>query len=142
MERAAFLLDLSREHHLALSLAHQVRKALKLGHPGEIREIGHDVSLRFQTELAPHFAKEEFELLPFLLAQGEVELVERTRAEHRALTELAGQIVREVSGAAAESLGGLLLEFAELLVSHVRFEERQLFERAQQLDMDDDRIFS
>ncbi|MBL8447441.1 MAG: hemerythrin domain-containing protein [Zoogloeaceae bacterium] len=142
MKRATFLLDLSREHHTALALAHRVRKALKIGDGLELLEIGQDVTAGFESELLPHFSKEEFELLPFLLACGEVELVERTRAEHRGLTRMATEIARAVAAGGDEGLESHLVNFAEMLVAHVRFEERQLFERAQDLAVDDDRVFS
>ncbi|GBG01230.1 hypothetical protein AZSI13_05570 [Azospira sp. I13] len=77
----------------------------------------------FATELEPHFQREEAELLPALLTVGESVLVSRTLAEHEVLRNLARRI--EAGDRAA------LAPFAEALADHVRFEERELFERAQ-----------
>ena len=83
------------------------------------------VARGFVAELEPHFLDEERWLLPALENAGEHALVARTLDEHRRLRSLA----------AALAAGDLepLAEFAGMLSAHVRFEERELFERAQQV---------
>jgi hemerythrin-like domain-containing protein len=75
----------------------------------------------FHDELAPHFAIEETHLVPALEALGEHILAERICADHAALREL-------IAGVGA---GGEIAPFGERLMEHVRFEERDVFERTQ-----------
>jgi hypothetical protein len=58
--------------------------------------------------------------LPALRAAGETGLVERTLREHRRLRAL-------IADDGPEGLA----PFADLLAAHIRFEEQELFERAQ-----------
>lgn len=101
MQRDPRLRGLSSEHHHALVLA---RRAPSI----PIDEL----RAQFDREIAPHFAVEEELLLPALRASSP-ELVERTERDHEA-----------IRAALAE---GEPARFAELLVEHVRFEERTLF---------------
>lgn len=125
MKRHAALADLSREHHGALSLALKVRKAALAGDPAARAAAGAEALARFAAELEPHFLQEEQWLLPRLVAAGETALADRTLAEHCALRAA----VKDLQGAGAAALQ----RFAELLAAHVRFEERELFERVQAL---------
>jgi len=77
----------------------------------------------FALELEPHFRVEEEWLFPQLEAAGEPVLVAQARADHARLREL----VR------TEPAPRLAREFSELLHHHVRFEERELFPRAESL---------
>ena len=77
---------------------------------------------RFDAELEPHFQAEEADLLPAMRRAGETALVERTLQEHAALRALLG-----------EGQSENLEAFADLLTQHIRFEEKELFERAQQV---------
>jgi hypothetical protein len=80
------------------------------------------VVARFDAELRPHFEREEAELLPVMQSAGETVLVERTLREHAAMRALLGE-------GRAENLE----RFADLLTKHIRFEEKELFERAQRV---------
>lgn len=130
MKRDPWLLALSREHHAALSLANRLKKAVLSGDPQRIEDARGNVVARFAAELEPHFAEEELTLLPWLATLGEVALVERTLSEHRSLRALVQRLVDPLATRAA---GTCLAEFGDLLTAHVRFEERELFERAQVL---------
>lgn len=123
MKRHPQLLELSREHHGALKLARHARLAAESGRGEEIARLAQRVVALFARELEPHFQVEEREVLPLLAAAGEGLLVERTLAEHAELRALADRL--QVPDAAT------LARFAELLLAHVRFEERELFEAAQ-----------
>ena len=125
MKRVEALLQLSREHHTALSIAQRAKRALAAGTATEVEALAKACAQRFVAELEPHFLDEERWLLPALEAAGEHGLVARTLDEHRQLRSLA----------AALAAGDLdpLARFAEMLGAHVRFEERELFERAQQV---------
>lgn len=123
MKRHPALLALSREHHGALKLARHARLAAASAQPEAIDRLARQAIRQFADELEPHFRAEESDVLPVLQQAGEAALVARTLAEHHALRELAGRL--QSADAAT------LLRFAELLLAHVRFEERELFESAQ-----------
>ncbi len=108
MKRHAALVNLSREHHHGLVLAGRcVRRQTSWAAVAEV----------FAAELEPHFRIEEERLLPLL---GEDPVVARTLEDHAALR---AQLAAE----------GSLVTFGERLRDHIRFEERELFERAQDL---------
>jgi hemerythrin-like domain-containing protein len=121
MRRSAALRGLSSDHHAGLVLARRARNAAGAGAQAQAA-AWRDVTERFRTELEPHFEVEERELLPALRSAGETALVVRTSAEHRALRAFVH------AGDPAN-----LLPFAEALEAHIRFEETQLFEVAQQV---------
>lgn len=122
MKRIPELRGLSEDHHHALVLARRARRAAA----GQARLSPEDawaeVERRFQVELEPHFRIEERFLAPALEALGEVQLVRRLDDEHRAL--------RAAVDGARTAAG--LERFGELLEEHIRWEERELFETAQQ----------
>jgi hemerythrin-like domain-containing protein len=121
MQRHPTLRHLSSEHHTGLTIARRARRAAQEG--GAAQAIAwEEVKQRFRLELEGHFQREERGLLPVLKGLGEAELVERTLQEHEALRVL-------VAEDRAENLGA----FADLLATHIRFEEQDLFETAQRL---------
>ena len=124
MKRHPALLQLSREHHTALKLSLDCRKAVLAADQAAMNALAGQMSSLFAAELEPHFQREEEELLPWLEAAGEHLLVARTLAEHAQLRGLAERIGRGDQGA--------LEAFATALSDHVRFEERELFEKAQE----------
>lgn len=123
MKRSVALLKLSREHHSALSLALHARRAANQGDEA-ISHMAAEITLRFQSELKPHFDEEERDLLPVLQEAGESTVVAQTVAEHIELARLVAMLNQPDAPS--------LLAFAELLNAHVRFEERQLFPLWQQ----------
>jgi hypothetical protein len=127
MKRHAALLQHSREHHHGLKLARLARFAADSGSPEAIAEAAHTISERFSGQLEPHFQDEEKGLLVELAAIGQNELVQRTLDEHAQLRELNRRLASTPEDAATMSA------FASLLHDHVRFEERELFEIAQNL---------
>lgn len=125
MKRAPELRTLSVDHHHALVLA---KKAIEAGRSEsvlEIDELWAEVELKFSTELEPHFAIEEKLIEPALRARGHAELADKLNEDHAALRrfKLPGK------GGTGE---GLRL-FGELLVAHIRFEERELFAVAEEV---------
>jgi len=125
MKRHAALLQLSREHHVALKLSRLARFAADSDQTMAIAEAAEKIVDLFSRELEPHFQTEENDLLPALAVAGAGALVERTLAEHAELRELNRQL--------ATPDRAILGRFATLLHDHVRFEERELFETAQHL---------
>lgn len=120
LERHALLKPVSREHHEGLMLCWHIRKALAQGRDP-------DVQMRacadfYHTHLLSHFAIEEEAVFP-VLGAGDP-LVKRALAEHRRLTLLFL--------AWDDPLSNLSL-IEEELKAHIRFEERVLFQRVQEV---------
>ena len=119
MKRHSALRQLSSDHHTGLVLARKVRQAAE-GSVHDQRNGWTTLVTRFRAELEPHFQIEETGLLVALSRVGERELVERTLSEHEDMRRLIAQDRPEN-----------LARFAELLTAHIRFEEKVLFARVQ-----------
>jgi len=119
VRRDPALRSLSSDHHLGLVIARRARVAAQEG--AAARSIGwNEAKERFRAELDGHFRREECGLLPALRAAGEDALAERTLREHQAMRALI-----------AEDRPENLALFAQLLATHIRFEEKVLFDTAQ-----------
>jgi len=123
MKRARELRGLSEDHHHGLVLARKAKRAGAGEGETTPSEVWAEVEAQFAVELAPHFLIEETLIAPELTAAGEDALVTRLLEEHRTLRAC----VLPGSGRTPEDL----TRFGELLESHIRFEERELFETAQ-----------
>ena len=123
MKRHPDLLQLSREHHGALKLARDARRAAASGDASEMAALAQRVAQVFPVELDPHFCIEEQGILVLLARAGQHALVARTLADHAELRRLAEVLATPDADS--------LLRFADLLGAHVRFEEREVFEAAQ-----------
>ena len=121
MQRDLNLVRLSHDHQAGLVLAKRARELATIADP-ERRAAWAALKTRFADELEPHFQLEERGLLPALRVAGQAALVEQTLNEH---AELRALIVSETIDAPAR--------FGEALHAHIRFEERTLFETAQQV---------
>jgi hypothetical protein len=119
MKRHGQLLELSRDHHAALVLAVHAQRAAASGESEAVAAAAADCRDAFDAELDAHFALEENDLLPLLLAAGEGRLAQRLTSEHARLRGLRSQL-REPDAVA-------LRAFGEVLTAHVRFEEREMF---------------
>lgn len=110
----------SREHHHSLLLSWKIRTGISKGISSA--RIKRYADWFFAEHIQPHFELEEKYLFPILGT--EHKLVKKALAEHRRLTRLfkrKKEIDRSLS----------LIE--EELESHVRFEERVLFNEIQQI---------
>ncbi len=125
MKRIPELHKLSADHHLGLVLARRARLAAEGKSCHSPSEVWEEIDRKFRSELEPHFRIEEEYLVPPMKAIGELGLIERLNEEHKALREI-------VLDRSARTLS-LLRDFGEILERHIRFEERELFETAQQL---------
>lgn len=124
MKRDPNLQDLSRDHHHALVLARRAERAAETGADEEVASMWESIAHAFDSDLGPHFEVEEHHLLPPLEAAGEDELVGRIRSDHQQLRALCAQTGDD---------RGRLRRFGELLREHVRFEESELFPRAEKV---------
>jgi hemerythrin-like domain-containing protein len=125
MLRDKNLIPLSRQHQHALALCVRINRALQAG-AVDLPAWQEEIHLSFDQEIQFHFAAEEQELFPVATSFSELEpLVTELMAEHAALREYFSQAKAGVID------NGGLRNFADLLSSHIRKEERQLFEGLQ-----------
>ncbi|MEO8594978.1 MAG: hemerythrin domain-containing protein [Candidatus Solibacter sp.] len=122
MLRDASLIPLSQQHHNGLALAVMTRRSLASdGSAGNVAKLAQRVIDRYELELVNHFEIEEQVLFP---ACGDLPIVAELIAEHRAMEAMVAE-VRSVPTAE------LLERFCELISTHIRREERELFEEIQ-----------
>ena len=122
MKRVPELRDLSDDHHTGLVPARRCKQAGHSNSELSPEQLWKQVLEVFSSDLEPHFQIEEKYLLPALEAIGENSLAEQVREDHRALRALRDSepITRALAG-----------EFGELLDSHIRYDEREVFEFTQ-----------
>lgn len=127
MLRDKNLIPLSHQHQRALALCVRIDRSLDTG-KADISSWQQEIELHYSQEIRFHFAAEEQVLFPSAARFAELEaLVEELRAEHESLRGFFGRATDRKMG--RPDLG----EFAKLLSSHIRKEERQLFEAMQKL---------
>jgi len=127
MLRDKNLVPLSHQHQHALALCVRLDRALQAGEV-DPEPWAAEIELAFQQEIRFHFTAEEEEVFPVALGFDELKaLVDELRTEHVALRGLFA----EASARTLDNAG--LQGFVEKLATHIRKEERQLFERLQGL---------
>lgn len=122
IKRSKAFVQFSKEHHFGLLQVWQIRQDLTNEVPAEL--ISRYVLDFFNKDLRDHFKKEEdylFRKLPV----GDL-LREQAEKEHRQLYTLIDSISQNRTDKQ------LLLQFAGFLESHIRFEERILFNHLQE----------
>ena len=122
IKRDPSLIPLSHDHHHALVRVFEIRRALQTN--GDIEAEASRTRAFFTNDLSPHFRAEEEALLPALeryLGAADP-MVMRLTEDHARLRGAVEQL----------DTAGALGNFADLLESHVRFEERELFQRYQE----------
>lgn len=124
MKRLPELRDLSEDHHHGLVLVRKTKQAVEAGTDAAVRETWGEVEKVFSAELEPHFQIEEKFIASILQKHGEQKLTERLYSDHKAIREAA---ILSGGRSAAD-----LQRFGTLLEEHIRFEEREFFEVAQQ----------
>jgi len=128
IKRHAAIVELSKDHHFALLLVWKIREGLRKSiEPARISKY---VIHFFDTDLIQHFNEEEELLFNKLAANNELRI--QAEEEHR-------QIKQMVNNLRLNSTDKDLLEkFAGKLESHIRFEERKLFNHLQEKLSDND----
>lgn len=127
MKRHSSLETLSFEHHDALVIALRLKKGVSKDI--DLKPVAEYTLSVYKNHLMHHFDQEEETLRKPLMEFPEAVIhVERMVDEHERFSELA-EFIELGKG----DLKAHLKEFAELLESHVRFEERVLFSLAEKL---------
>jgi hemerythrin-like domain-containing protein len=122
MLRDPSLIPLSHQHHNGLAMCVLTRRSLaEDSSPGNIAKLAQRVVDRYELELVNHFEIEEQLLFP---ACGSLPIVSELLADHRAMEGLVEELRTAPSAP-------LLEQFCELLSTHIRREEKELFEAAQ-----------
>ena len=127
MLRDKSLIPLSRQHQHALALCVRIDRASPINDP-DLRSWQEEIAQHFEMEIKFHFAAEERVLFPVARTFGELTaLVDELLADHENLRKSFSKAEGRTMSAAG------LSEFARQLSTHIRKEERQLFERMQVL---------
>ena len=127
MLRDRNLVPLSRQHQHALALCVRIEQALRKS-ALDVAFWQKEITRDFEQEIQFHFAAEEQALFPAARRfDGLEQLVDELLGEHARLRY-------HFARARVEAMDGVELDtFAKLLSSHIRKEERQLFEAMQKL---------
>jgi hemerythrin-like domain-containing protein len=127
MLRHPALIPLSQQHHNGLALCVLTERTLREDRSSAaIQKLATQAINRYEVELTHHFAIEEEILFPLIeRALGKVPMIDGLIADHRALENIIGQL-RTLPSAE------LLERFCNLLRIHIRCEENELFQDAQQ----------
>lgn len=127
MLRNPNLVPLSRQHQHALALCVRIDRASPI-EDADLAMWQGEITQQFQTEIRFHFTAEEAVVFPAARKFRElIPLVEDLITDHAALREAFAK-------AETQQLSGTdLFTFAQRMSAHIRKEERQLFERMQEL---------
>ena len=117
IKRSEALKALSKDHHFNLLFIWKVRQGLKLN--VELLRIKNFIAHFFNEQILHHFSVEEKHL--FCLLPEDDSLRMQAEQEHSAIKKIGAQITTE------NVSENKIIEFANLLESHIRFEERSLF---------------
>lgn len=121
IKRHPALISLSRDHHYGLLLVWKIRQGIKT--KVDVKRIGNYAIFFFERELQPHFEKEEKELFT-RLPDGDL-LRQQAFKEHDQIRNLVNRLQADKENT------DVLKELADTLESHIRFEERVLFNHLQ-----------
>ena len=126
MLRDKSLIPLSHQHQQALALCVRIDRAQPIP-DADLQAWQAEIEQRFEQEIKIHFSAEKQVLFPAARFPELIPLVEELIADHARLRQSFSQA--EARCMSAESLP----VFARQLSTHIRKEERLLFERLQQL---------
>jgi hemerythrin-like domain-containing protein len=127
MLRDRNLIPLSHQHQRALALCVRIDRASPIG-DADLAAWQAEIGQHFQTEMRIHFAAEENVLFPAARKFPALcPLVEELLLDHFMLRESFAKAEAHAMSAAD------VAAFAQQMSTHIRKEERQLFERLQEL---------
>jgi hemerythrin-like domain-containing protein len=116
IKRNEHMVILSRDHHAGLLFCWKIKEGLKRG--ADILRINKYVQFFWEQHLKEHFHEEE----SLLFNKIDNDLTKQAKHEHQLLVKWFNKIIKDE----INSVGEYLL-FTELLINHIRFEERVLF---------------
>ncbi len=130
IKRHKALINLSRDHYSGLLLASVLKRDTPhfKNMPESLQQKADYVKLKYKTELQSHFKAEEDVLFPFIQGRTDqmdaliIELVQEHRILELKITEIDN----------ASDLVLALDAIGRILEAHIRKEERQLFQLAQE----------
>jgi hemerythrin-like domain-containing protein len=116
IKRTKELIPLSREHHDGLLFAWKLRQGVKLN--VSVERLKRFSIWFWHQHIKPHFYQEEKIVSPYLPLDNE--LIARMKREHEYIREL-------ILGLDKEAEPATFIQLADVLDTHIRFEERILF---------------
>lgn len=125
LKRHPSLVPLSKDHHHGLLLCWKLREAQK--RKISSKRVKEYLDFFFKTQLKPHFSFEEKEVFP-LLGTGHP-LVQQAVTEHKRLRFLFSQ---------EDNNEDTIINIEKELKAHIRFEERTLFQKIQEVTSEAD----
>ena len=138
MKRHAALIPLSHDHQHALAAALRLRRCTEHDQTAESLDALRAEVRSFldfaERELWNHLREEEHELAPLLEEQPDVfaQLWEQLNKDHALLRQAISALQSELTTVDSNRLFDRAEYAARLLHDHVRWEERELFERMQE----------
>ena len=124
IKRNEHIVPLSREHHFSLLFAWKIKTGLKWD--VDLDRIRKYIAHFWEHNLSIHFMEEETTL--FAIHQDE--LVEKALQEH---TQMRAEIKLLETLKDQETIKAQIMNIADLVTAHVRFEERELFPHLEQV---------
>lgn len=117
LKRSEYLQQLSRDHHYSLLFCWKLKQGIN--HGTEISRIARYIAYFWPAMLLPHFEEEEKTLFVY----SDTELTKQGVLEHRQIRHKIENIIENPDKTSYKDL----LNLAEAVDLHVRFEERTLF---------------
>ena len=117
IKRSDALKELSKDHHFNLLLSWKIKQGLQMN--VELMRIQNFIAHFFNEQILHHFSTEENYLFCLLPQDDALRL--RAEQEHSTIKNIAAEISTD------KTFENKITEFANLLESHIRFEERTLF---------------
>ncbi|MBV8389574.1 MAG: hemerythrin domain-containing protein [Mucilaginibacter sp.] len=116
IKRSQYFTAFSRDHHADLLFCWKIKEGFKRG--VDPRRINLYIKCFWEEHLQDHFREEETLLFDKL----DVDLTNQAKRDHLVLTEWFNRIINNKVESPTD-----YLSFTQLLIDHVRFEERILF---------------
>lgn len=140
MKRHASLEDLSRDHFHALAQAQEIRKSVE-GEPGAhpLEQAARQFLAFWHEDALPHFREEEEVLLPIYarhVLPSQDDHIRRMLDDHAWFRDVVFELERQVREGG--EYRALLGEVGQRLAEHARLEEREIFERMQNVMTEED----
>lgn len=131
MKRHSALINLSRDHHNGLITAQllKINAPLYKGLPETTEDKIRFIKDFFNKELSNHFLEEEEILFPFIEKESDelAELTKKLTQDHSELKQLIISLDETIEKEKQ------LDQIGKLLEAHIRYEERKLFEKIQNI---------